>query len=268
MFRLLYYKRIELEEKFGSELSVHMEVQDHETQAFKGLFKCGLMYMDGSVTTNVEQATVSTAHKPRLLHVKGYKNISVQQVESSPSAMNCSGIFILDLGSEIYQWNGKECNRMEKQRAMGTTRSIRDQEQKGKARVFIVDQDNATSADLEKEFWESFGHAKPSSMKEATDDGCHWENTRVKSIKLFHIKHSDGSTHEVTERPLKKDALDTNGAYILNTGPAGVYVWVGRRVGSEYKKKAMILAQKFVKDKHDVSLRASPVIPPCSDLGY
>jgi len=172
-------------------------------------------------------------------------------VEYKPSSMNTGDVFILDLGKKIFQWNGKEASRMEKQKAMDTTRSIRDQERKGKARVFIVDQDNAATADLEKEFWEGFGHPKPSSIAEATDDAEH-ESAQVKSIKLFHIS-SEGSSHvtvtEIKERPLKKEMLDTNDAYILNTGSAGVFAWVGRGADKEEKTQAMVLAQKFVKSE-------------------
>lgn len=162
-------------------------------------------------------------------------------------------VFILDLGSKIYQYNGKGASRMEKQKAMDTTRNIRDQERKGKARVFIVEQDTPATADLEKDFWEGFGFPKPANLNPETDDADH-EAQRVKEIKLFHISNENKSKSvtvtEITERPLKRDMLDTNDAYILCTGQAGVYAWVGRGADKEEKTQAMILTTKFVKSEN------------------
>lgn len=131
-----------------------MEVQGHETGPFKALFKHGVSYIEGGIATGFKSAAEATAHKDRLLHVKGARNISVTQVELSPDAMNCGDVFILDAGDKIFQYNGKEASRLEKQKAMEVTRDIRDQERKGKASVFIVEQDSENSAALEEKFWE------------------------------------------------------------------------------------------------------------------
>ena len=35
-------------------------------------------------------------------------------------------VFILDMGLDIYQWNGKEANKMEKAKALSTVTMLRD----------------------------------------------------------------------------------------------------------------------------------------------
>lgn len=244
------YKTVELDESLGGEPSQHMEVQGHETPQFKSLFKGGVSYIEGGVDTGFKSAAEATAHKNRLLHVKGKRNVSVMQVEYSPSSMNEGDVFILDLGTTIYQWNGKECSRMEKQKAMEATRAIRDQERGGKASVFIVEQDNENSKDLEQKFWEDFGHSKPSKMNAATDDAAH-ETQMVKNVKLYHLSDASGSltTTEITDRPLKKDMLLSEDAFILEAGSSGVFAWVGKGATKAEKTAAMTNAQKFVKDK-------------------
>lgn len=74
------YKTVELDESLGGEPSQHMEVQGHETPAFRGLFKTGIGYMDGGVDTGFRSAAEATKHKCRLLHIKGARNVAVEQV--------------------------------------------------------------------------------------------------------------------------------------------------------------------------------------------
>ena len=50
------YKTVELDESLGGEPSQHMEVQGHETQGFKSLFKAGIMYIDGGIATGFKSA--------------------------------------------------------------------------------------------------------------------------------------------------------------------------------------------------------------------
>eukprot|EP00039_Didymoeca_costata_P018244 m.332725 g.332725 ORF g.332725 m.332725 type:complete len:884 (-) comp16996_c0_seq1:287-2938(-) len=244
------YKAVELDESLGGEPSQHREVQGHETEPFKALFKAGVSYIEGGVATGFKSAAEATKHKNRLLHVKGKRNVTVRQVEYNPSSMNVGDVFILDLGDKIYQWNGKECSRMEKQKAMDATRAIRDQERSGKASVFIVDQDSDNSKDLEAKFWEDFGHSKQ-NVAAATDDAAHEQNM-VKEVKLYHLSDASGSMkqEEITDRPLKKDMLDTNDAYILNTGPSGIFAWVGKGATKAEKTAAMTNAEKFLKENN------------------
>ena len=77
-------------------------------------------------------------YEPRLLHVKGRRNIRVQQTRLAWSSMNSGDVFILDLGLEIYVWNGKESGRLEKIKGLDVARRIRDEERGGKASLEVV----------------------------------------------------------------------------------------------------------------------------------
>jgi hypothetical protein len=46
---------------------------------------------------------------------------------------------------------------------------------------------------------------------------------------------------EVTERPLKKENLDTNDTFILELNNM-IYVWVGKKANLEEKKSGMLFA--------------------------
>lgn len=106
------------------------------------------------------------------------------------------------------------------------------------------------SKDLEAKFWEDFGFKKPRSIGTATDDRAA-EASRAAKTKLFVLSTASGSMTqtEITDRPLKKDMLDTNDVFILNTGQAGVFAWVGKGSDKQEKMEAMKAAQRFVKQE-------------------
>lgn len=53
---------------------------------------------------------------------------------------------------------------------------------------------------------------------------------------------------EITERPLRKDHLDTNDSYILELSNK-IYVWIGKKANLEEKQNAMRYAKEFIEQK-------------------
>ena len=77
-------------------------------------------------------------YEPRLLHVKGRRNIRVQQTRLAWRSMNSGDVFILDMGLTIYVWNGKEAGRLEKIKGLDVANRIRDEERGGRAKLEIM----------------------------------------------------------------------------------------------------------------------------------
>ena len=46
------------------------------------------------------------------------KRVEIREVQLTKKALDSSDVFILDLGLEVYQWNGKTCNKDEKFKAV------------------------------------------------------------------------------------------------------------------------------------------------------
>lgn len=243
------YKTVELDESLGGEPVQHREVQEHETPEFISLFKGGISYREGGIASGFKKVD-RDAFTTRLLHVKGKRNISVSQVELSPSSLNKGDVFILDAGREIYQWNGPEASRLEKQKAMEATRKIRDEDRGGKAKVHIID-----DGDDDSEFWTAFGEPKPASIADATDD-AKAEAERKKNTKLYKLSDASGTLEktEVEKRATKpgaaaafhRDMLDTNDVFILDCGGSGIFAWVGKGASPQEKKSAMKFATEFI----------------------
>lgn len=110
------YKTVELDMSLGDAAIQHREVQGGESDAFLSLFKC-VRYLEGGVATGFKHVD-RDAFPTRLLHIKGRRNIRVQQVALSGNSLNSGDVFILDAGRFLYQWNGKGSSNVEKTKAL------------------------------------------------------------------------------------------------------------------------------------------------------
>ena len=70
------------------------------------------------------------------LHLK--INYVYLQTELSWAAMNHGDVFILDMGRQIYVWNGREAGRLEKIKGLDVARRIKDEERGGRAALEVV----------------------------------------------------------------------------------------------------------------------------------
>jgi len=184
------------------------------------------------------------------LHIKGRRNIRVQEVPLDPAALNSGDVFVLDAGREVFQWNGSEASRIEKAKGLDVTKQIRDQERSGNANIHIIEE----GRDSDALFWEKFGKPKPKKIKTAAEGGDDDAHARKLDgqTKLYRISDAGGKLkiEEVAGRPLTREMLDTNDAYILDTASLGsIYAWIGKGASNEEKLHSWKEAQEFIKAK-------------------
>jgi hypothetical protein len=241
------YKTVELDQSLGDEPVQHREVQDHESDAFLGLFKDGLQYLPGGIATGFKHVDKEGEHRTRLLHVKGRRKIRVSEVACEAKSMNEGDVFILDAYMELFQWNGKGASRLEKTKAMAMIQRIRDEERGGQAKITVIDQ----GVDDDTAFWAKMGVQRPGKINPDAGDDAKYERAAVTNITLYRVSDASGSMQvtECGEKPYKKEHLDTNDAFILDCGPAGIYVWVGRGATKEERAFSMRTGTEFIKQK-------------------
>lgn len=137
---------IQLDEFLGCAPVQHREVQNHESDTFRGYFKQGIIYKKGGVASGMRHAETNTYDLRRLLHVKGKKRAvaaevrrrvqrsrgkvreralwcGVLQVELSWMSFNLGDVFLMDIGKTIVQWNGPKSNRQERLKVRPRQRS-------------------------------------------------------------------------------------------------------------------------------------------------
>jgi len=243
------YKTVELDQSLGGEPIQHREVQGHESPEFMALFKSGVRYLEGGIATGFKHVD-RDAFETRLLHVKGRRAVRVARVGLDAANMNSGDVFILDAGREIYQWNGKESTNVERQKALEVVRKIRDEERSGKANITVITEG---TKDSDAAFWKALGLPKAPKIKSAAEGGDDDEFVKkgAADVKLYKVSDASGkvTSTEVTTRPLKKELLDTNDTYILDTGSAGIFAWIGKKASPNEKLHSMKIATDFIKSK-------------------
>ncbi len=63
-------------------------------------------------------------YRPRLLHLKGKRNIRVSEVPLTHKSLNSGDVFVVDAGVELIQWNGSKSGALERAKAAALLQAI------------------------------------------------------------------------------------------------------------------------------------------------
>jgi hypothetical protein len=203
--------------------------------------------MEGGIESGFTHVEVDK-YETRLLHVKGTRqNVRVTQVPLTHKSLNSGDVFILDLGLQIIQWNGKKSSLFEKMRAGYIVRAIKE-ERGGRPEAYIYEEGDK-DAGLNV-FWENLGGV-PKKIKSPKHGGDDADAAREasESIKLFRLSDKSGNLTFKLEKSgnVKKRDLDSNDAFILDNG-VEVFVWIGKRASRDERKFGMQYAERYLKD--------------------
>lgn len=131
-------------------------------------------------------------YEPRLLHLKGKRNVRARQVPLKRESLNEGDVFILDNGLKLYLWNGKDANRFEKAKGVQLLVKLRN-ERGARPETVLLDEDPEN-----EEFWSMLGGQGPiASAEEGGEDEV---ADSGEETKLFRVSDASG-TLEVC-RPL------------------------------------------------------------------
>ncbi|KAK2497804.1 hypothetical protein MC885_012752, partial [Smutsia gigantea] len=131
---------VQMDDYLGGKPVQNRELQGYESTDFVGYFKGGLKYKSGGVASGLNHVLTNDLTAERLLHVKGRRVVRATEVPLSWDSFNKGDCFIIDLGTEIYQWCGSSCNKYERLKATQVAIGIRDNERKGRAQLIVVEE--------------------------------------------------------------------------------------------------------------------------------
>jgi len=228
------YKTVELDDYLNGDPVQHREIQGYESELFCSYFK-KIEFLEGGVETGFHHVEPEK-YQPRLLHLKGKKNVVVREVPYKTESLNSGDVFVLDAGLDIYQMNGKECGAMERAKAAELTHAI-EQERNGKARVWVFDEADERDSHAIK-FWELLGGRKP--IAPATPDVAE----KVEK-KLFRLSDETGKMQMVQCKEVSFKSLESKDAFILDAG-FEIFVWVGKGASKEEKSKGLGYATDYL----------------------
>lgn len=249
------YKTVELDDYLGQVPVQHREVQDYESELFLSYFadKGGIKLLEGGIASGFNKVKPES-YEPRLLHLKGRKHVRVVQVPIEVNSLNEGDVFILDMGLNILQWQGKKAGKEEKAKAGQLCRAL-DDERRGKPEVYVYSQGD-------KDAWEFFQHfPELASLKSDGDehpdcipdkinpdgaDDAEWEKKSDK--RMMQLSDASGSLEfkEVSAGKISRSDLKSEDVFIVDVG-SEVFAWIGKGASDEEKKKALHFAQQYLK---------------------
>jgi len=239
------YKTVELDDFLGGAPIQHREVSGHESSQFLAYFEgCGgVKLLEGGVASGFNHVKPEE-YRPRLLHLKGRKNIRVTEVPIEVKSLNEGDVFIMDAGLNIYQWQGKKAGKNEIARASQLCRAF-DDERKGKPTVHVFRQGDKD----EKDFFAFFpGGAVPAAGEISADSGDDEAWEKDSSKRLFQLSDASGTLEFklVAEGTVHRSKLNPNDVFIFDIG-CEVFVWIGKGASDQEKKQAMEFAATYLK---------------------
>ncbi|KAJ7398995.1 hypothetical protein BTVI_119541 [Pitangus sulphuratus] len=221
----------------------HREVQGHESPTFLGYFKSGIKYKAGGVASGFRHVVPNEVTVQRLLQVKGRRTVRATEVPVTWDSFNTGDCFILDLGSNIFQWCGSNSNRQERLKATVLAKGIRDNERNGRAKVFVSEEGSER-----EEMLQVLG-PKPTLPPGASDE-TKTDTANRRLAKLYKVSNGAGNmavSLVADENPFSQAALSTDDCFILDHGTDGkIFVWKGKGANSEEKKAALKTASEFI----------------------
>ncbi|CAB1324068.1 unnamed protein product [Coregonus sp. 'balchen'] len=222
------------------------EVQNNESITFLGYFKSGIKYKQGGVASGFQHVVTNDMNVKRLLHIKGRRTIRATEVDMSWSSFNRGDCFIIDLGKDIFQWCGSECNHFERLKASQVAIDVRDNERNGRATLQMVEEGGEPQAVID-----ALG-PKPNIPAGSPDDES-VDRSNQKKGALYMISDVAGSMKASVVAqtcPFKQEMLSPSECYILDNGvDTKIFIWKGPSANTAERNAAMKAAEQFIKEK-------------------
>jgi len=230
------YKTVELSDLLDGGAHQSREVMNHESQAFKGLFK-HIQYQQGGCETGFHHAAEG-AYEPHLFQVRktNKDGVRVKQVTCTRESLNQGDCFILDTGNVIYVWEGTDTNPQEKIAANGAAEDI-ESRRDGKAKA---------THDIDDDFWSKLGGE--GEIKPASDGSDDIPEPELGEGVLFKLSDASGSLQmtEVGRGDLGPGMLDSDAVMMLDHGTE-IFLWVGAGADAMESRNALCSAMNFLK---------------------
>lgn len=235
------YKTVELDTLLDDKPVQHREVMKHESDLFKSYFS-SITLLEGGCDSGFRHVKPEE-YKLRLLHFQKVKrNIVVKEVAPYHQNLNSGDVFILDNGLEIFQWNGKTCNKDEKFKAVQYLQDLKST-RGGKPKVESLDERDISTS---HKFYELLHGGDAPDNKDEGDDSDSFTPTLLKLS-------DEGGTLDMTvvsEGSIPKDMLRSEDVFIADNGKE-VFVWVGKGASEDEKKNGLTYAHNYLQSsKH------------------
>lgn len=247
-------KTVELDDKLGDLPVQYRQVQGHETKNFLDLFP-NMDILEGGTASGFKHVKPEEYEK-RLFHVSGKgKKVKSKQIPLNVENLNNNDTFLLDAGTELYNFYPEKASIWEKRGCLSKQQKIeREREGKVKHKHIIEWEAGPPASPEEEKFWSFFG-GKPESlpdtaayqMKKQKEEEAYAEHVN----KMYHITDENGELPDNLE-PIQEGVLDktilaneNDDVLIIDVGRI-IWVWIGATANRGEISMAMKKAQEYL----------------------
>ncbi|KAG9321770.1 hypothetical protein KVV02_005689 [Mortierella alpina] len=245
------YKTVELDDYLDGRPIQHREVQGHESKLLLSYFATFSTHV-GGVKSGFHHWS-EPEYPSRLLMVKaaphngGHKS-SVVVREVPKSMINSGDVFILDTGSVLYQWNGKESSGIERVKAAEYAHGL-ESDRAGAISVETFDEGDRD----QRIFWSALGGEVEVKPADAVQDEPEYVKKLFWQATLLPPNLSNASgklefTKEGLGPDVTRDLLNSSDVFILDVQHE-VFVWVGSGANAEEHRNGLHYAQEYLKQE-------------------
>ncbi|RTG89131.1 gelsolin [Schistosoma bovis] len=210
------YKTVELDAVLDNQAVQHREVEQYESCLFKSYFSC-FRILNGGIDSGFRRTTPNE-YQPRLLHFHqaGRGRFQVQEVDLSINSLDSTDVFILDLGSKLYQWNGSKSNKEKRYNAAQFLLQV-SSERNGRCKTAVLDELFTNSGD-------EFLHYLPDKPVHRSKKYC--ESTKC----IYKLSDEDGnlSFDLVVKNHLPKRAVNEDEVFLVDAG-YHLFIYIGSK---------------------------------------
>ncbi|XP_055985318.1 villin-like protein [Sorex fumeus] len=233
---------------FWKSLVQHREAQGHESDCFRSYFRDGILYRKGGFTAASNHTESHGYSTQRLLQVSGKMHASAGEVALSWNNFNKNGIFLLDLGEMVIQWNGPNTSTAEKLRGLVLACSLQNRDQGGPSQIGVVD--NESKAPELMKIMRAVLGCRVGNLRAAPPTKGITEMQKA-NVHLYYVYKKDENlvVQERAACPLTRDLLQEEKCYLLDQGGFRIYVWQGRCSSLLERRAAFSRALDFIQAK-------------------
>ncbi|VDP45797.1 unnamed protein product [Schistosoma curassoni] len=195
------------------------------------MIRCSIL--NGGIDSGFRRTTPNE-YQPRLLHFhqEGRGRFQVQEVDLSINSLDSTDVFILDLGSKLYQWNGSKSNKEKRYNAAQFLLQV-SSERNGRCKTAVLDELFTNSGD-------EFLHYLPDKPVHRSKKYC--ESTKC----IYKLSDEDGnlSFDLVVKNHLPKRAVNEDEVFLVDAG-YHLFIYIGSKCLLCEKQNALSYAHKF-----------------------
>ncbi|KAI9206093.1 uncharacterized protein BJ171DRAFT_422390 [Polychytrium aggregatum] len=238
----------------GTSETVERETDSDESESFLDLFGDNFEILDASYATDSGlYVTEKRRYPTRLYRVQGKAQVVLQLVEPSSRSLRSDGVFLLDVGYALYQWNGSKSSLQHKSKCRIMVDRISKSERAGKNLMSLyLHSVHSDESDEPSRFWSILGGERTQDEDQDVDEEHAEFVTLYQSSDISPALYrateelaDEVEGHTVTAGKMKRAMLESEGCYILDTG-VELNLWIGKLATLALKSSATELLTRIV----------------------